>query len=325
MSQGHVDPVATDLFSPVSGGGDISSGNCHKGDAKLTVILVPMSGWLPFVVRTSLEGDDAKEQAARPKPKRNLGACPSCRTARAKCDTDRPCRRCIFKGIQDQCNNTAQSERSEGNGGGRSRSASPPPPSIKRARLTSNDRTSIVSPMDGTEGHGIEASGEYFTVGIETMEAISISPALARHYCKMGFCGPAGSIVTSWFYPPDGVRLAQAVQGFGRAWSSSPDQVVVSRVQLLVPQSPEVMQTCLCDLTVTRSPGRGAATTVDLYVTWCEGRRSSYSSCTQAFKDRSPFEAPHTNCRSLFCGMHSCSTKISSHDTFLILAIACAP
>jgi hypothetical protein len=57
---------------------------------------------------------DADENDKHQKRKQVKSACSNCQKACKKCDTVRPCPRCIRYGIQDSCMDTVRKERNKG-------------------------------------------------------------------------------------------------------------------------------------------------------------------------------------------------------------------
>ena len=111
------------------------------------------AGWLPPSVRNVAAGRGAPSKSAR-----IAVACKKCKKAKAKCDMSRPCRRCLYKGVQDECT----ADDSDLPQGSSAAQISPPALMQSPSSFSSSSLPSCESAASDTAGRGGGAGGSAY-------------------------------------------------------------------------------------------------------------------------------------------------------------------
>ena len=240
-------------------------------------------GWLPSSVRKVTAGRGAPAKSAR-----IVLACKQCKKAKAKCDMSRPCRRCLYKGTQDECNagagdRDAPSHIASPHG---SSAGEPPPlpkqnvPAFSSSLPSSRPASSCAAGAAGSAtasartGHSPRAgeslqqdtlgsgSGaeECFAVSLPGLQVLSVSPALSYRY-RMAFAGPSETSLLLWIHQDD---TREIVESMLSAAAAHGDQVVNTHPARLLVLRYSFAELHSCVLRVKAM----SSTCVSLHVSW---------------------------------------------------------
>ena len=133
-----------------------------------------VGGWLPVPLVKAGVGAPRKAERSR-------GACKLCKQFRGKCDKERPCRRCLYSGRQDEC------IKSDGSAPTPARAASAKAVTGK-LRGSSGVQGGGAASSSSSSGKGKEAVGDK---GKEADE-VGRHPAMRQRQCDRVAQGPAG-------------------------------------------------------------------------------------------------------------------------------------
>ena len=155
-----------------------------------------MEGWLPSTLR-QLRVDVSKTGGK----KRVITTCAQCKAGKVKCDKDRPCRRCLYKGIGEQCRDVddASTIGADANQPLAAASGSfPVLPSRSPTRLRAKAHATADTLF------GLE-------VATASMQVLGLSAALAARYRQVPFSGPVGTSLHLWLHDADVLRVTELV------------------------------------------------------------------------------------------------------------------
>ena len=158
------------------------------------------TGWLPSSVR---KASSAGAGVGPAKSARIAVACKPCKTAKAKCDLSRPCRRCLYKQTQDKC--IAGDEGPSVEDSGESKRAS------KRPRTVPHVAGSVQLKSAGAGKQEEPVDDEYFEVSLPSLDVLEMSPALALRYSRVPFTGPVGTSLLHWVYEHDLLHVVDQI------------------------------------------------------------------------------------------------------------------
>ena len=155
-----------------------------------------MEGWLPSTLR-QLGVDERKTGGG----KRVITACAQCKAGKVKCDKDRPCRRCLYKGIGEQCRDVDDASTIGADADQPLAAASGSVP-VLPARSPTRPRANAHATADTLFG---------LEVATASMHVLGLSAALAARYRQVPFSGPVGTSLHLWLHDADVLRVTELV------------------------------------------------------------------------------------------------------------------
>ena len=164
-------------------------------------------GWLPSALRQA--GVYARKKEGQ---KRVISACAQCKAGKVKCDSDRPCRRCLYRGIGEQCVDV--DDASTGADADRPLAAASGTVPVLPTGSPTRPRSLGARAAHGTLGakaHDTAETLHVLEVATASMQVLGLSAALAARYCHASFLGPVGTSLHLWLHDTDVLRVTELV------------------------------------------------------------------------------------------------------------------
>ena len=159
-------------------------------------------GWLPKSVAQAWGVQPGK---AKRGPRSTL-ACAHCKNGKVRCESDRPCRRCLYKGIECVLAAPVVGADRPLEAASDSVPIQPAPSSARSVPLEAR----AAHGMAGADGHAT-ADAETLVVEAASMQVLGLSAALAARYSQVPFAGPVGTSLHLWLHDADVLRVTELV------------------------------------------------------------------------------------------------------------------
>ena len=169
-------------------------------------------GWLP---KSLVQAGGVQPRKAKGGLRVTL-ACAHCKAGKVRCESDRPCRRCLYKGIECVDADAAAPEAG---------ADMPLEAAIDSVPVPLAGLPAPSVPLEARAAHGTAGAAGHATAGrdgetllVETasMQVLELSAALAARYCQVPFSGPVETSLHLWLHDADVLRVTELV-GAGAA------------------------------------------------------------------------------------------------------------